>query len=127
MSYFSQPKVERLTLPSNPEYWVDIKMKLTYGESKKFIQASTDGSLDAEVAADVFLQQVITEWNLDGEDGQVLPITPENLAMLDAKDAFYIIEKAGGTVEAKKAPAKNSSKASGATTTEMTSPNDQKS
>lgn len=118
MGYFGQKTTEKLALPSNSTYWVEVKTKLQYGDAKKFVKASTDGELDQEVAADIFLEEAIVSWNLDDDNGNVLPINDDTIAQLDATDAFFIIQKAGGEIDPKKD--KSSPKVSGVSSTETT-------
>lgn len=97
--YFKKQELKKLTLPSNKDYWVEILTDLKYGDLKKFASSSDDGKIDFSAAADVFMLTVVKNWNLDDESGTVLPITPENLDLLEKDDALLIISEAGGLVE----------------------------
>lgn len=112
MGYFKEQQLKKLTLESDPNYWVEIITDLKYGDVKKFANVNQDGEVDFATSADLFLQSVIKSWNLDDAGGQVLPITPENIDMLDQKDAIAILNEAGGLVESedqkKTSPAQSS-------------------
>lgn len=119
MGYFKQQQLKKLTLPSNKNYWVEILTDLKYGDLKKFASTNADGQIDFGAAADVFMATVVKNWNLDDESGNVLPITPENLDLLEKDDALLIINEAGGLVESedqKKSSPSPSTQPSGATT-----------
>lgn len=99
MGYFKETTTKKLTLPSDEKYWVEIVTDLKYGDIKKFAAGSVDGEIDFSAAADTFLQTVIKDWNLDDDQGNILPITPENIDRLDKDDAILIVNEAGGLVE----------------------------
>lgn len=118
MGYFKTQELKKLTLPSNKDYWVEILTDLKYGDLKKFASSNPDGQIDFAASADIFLQTVVKNWNLDDDSGNVLPITPENLDLLEKDDALLIISEAGGLVEGdeeKKSSPSPSSQPSGAT------------
>lgn len=99
MGYFKEQQLKKLTLESDPKYWVEIVTNLKYGDVKKFANVAEDGEVDFATSADLFLQSVIKSWNLDDDTGTVLPITSENIDRLDQKDAIAILNEAGGLVE----------------------------
>lgn len=99
MGYFKAEQLKKLELKSNPAYWVEIIADLRYGELKKFASITKDGEVDFQTSADLFLQTVIKNWNLDDEEGTVLPITAENIDKLNKDDAVMILEQAGGLVD----------------------------
>jgi len=99
MSYFTEPEFKTLTLPSNKDYWVKVQADLRYGDMKKFMGFSQDGELDVAGSADLFLETVIKEWNLDDAEGVILPVTKENIDRLTKDDALLIIAETGGAVE----------------------------
>lgn len=98
MGYFKEQQLKKLTL-SDPAYWVEIITDLKYGDLKNFAKVSQAGEVDFATSADVFLETVIKNWNLDDDSGAVLPITPENINKLDQADAVRILNEAGGLVE----------------------------
>jgi hypothetical protein len=99
MAYFPESDLKTLTLPSNAEYWVKVQGELRFGDMKKFMNVSQNGELDVAGSADLFLETVIKEWNLDDSAGAVLTITKENIDHLTKEDALYIIDQTGGAVE----------------------------
>lgn len=110
MAYFTERKLKRINLPTNPEYWVDVVEEYKYGELKKFAEADKDGNIDFAMTADTFLLTAIKAWNLDDSAGSVLPITQENLDNLDKADAMAIIEAASAFAVEDDDSKKNSSK-----------------
>lgn len=99
MGYFTTQELKKLPLKSNPDYWVEILTDLKYGDIKKFASVGQEGEMDFAASADIFLQVVIKSWNLDDDQGNVLPITPENIDRLEKDDALLIVNEAGGLVE----------------------------
>jgi hypothetical protein len=95
--------IERIALVSHPDYWVEIVTSLERGAMKKaehaLMKASMDtdgnGSIDPDVAEyrDIMVRSSIVAWNLDGANGQALPITPENVDLLKGKDFDKIFER----------------------------------
>lgn len=90
MGYFSEQdnKPKRVTLVSDESYWVDVVGEMTWKQSKNFYSGDAAG----EAPADQILLSSITEWNLDDESGNVLPITQENIDRLKQVDVVKIIE-----------------------------------
>jgi len=41
------------------------------------------------------LSRLIKSWNLEDDKGQILPVTPENVGMLDVRDLKVIIDGSG--------------------------------
>lgn len=99
MGYFKETQLKKLSLKSNPDYWVEVITDLKYGDMKKFANISQEGQVDFATSADLFLETIIKSWNLDDDKGEVLPITPENINRLDQADAIMILNEAGGLVE----------------------------
>lgn len=99
MGYFQEQQLKKLTLKSNPDYWVEIITDLKYGDLKSFASVSQEGSVDFAASADVFLQTVIKAWNLDDDSGTILPVTPENINRISQSDALLILNEAGSLVE----------------------------
>jgi hypothetical protein len=88
MSYTSKPELTKITLPSDNNYWVAVTTDFTYGDIKGL---GTD--LQGSDASDRMLSLAIKEWNLDGDDGAVLEITPENINLLKKDDVLAIIQE----------------------------------
>lgn len=113
MGYFkNELKEVRLT---NKDYWVKIALGLTYGEFKQIASVNSEGEINELASADMFLKMGIKEWNLDDDEGNILPITEDNINRLDPADAMLLIEQMGGIVETeeqKKSSSKEHSPAS---------------
>lgn len=99
MGYFKETQLKKLKLKSNPDYWVEITTDLKYGDLKAFASVSQEGQVDFATSADLFLKTIIKNWNLDDGEGNVLPVTPENIDRLEQADALLILNEAGGLVE----------------------------
>lgn len=111
MPYLKSTAVEtdRLTLPSNGEYYVLMKKRAEYGDSlaaqSAMVKIETNGNGQAKVsepdsAASVrtLVSRLIVDWNLDDENGQKLPITPEMVDKLDPQDGNFLAEEANKRV-----------------------------
>jgi hypothetical protein len=92
-------QLKKLTLKSNPDYWVEVVTDLKYGDLKSFASMDKDGGVDFAASADVFLQTIIKNWNLDDDAGTVLPVTPENINRLSQADALLIMNEATALVD----------------------------
>jgi hypothetical protein len=98
MGYFKSSETKQIAL-KDPAYWVKIASELRYGDLKNFAGASATGEIDFVTSADKLLLAVIKEWNLDDEQGNILPITNENIDRLERDDAITIITEAGGLID----------------------------
>lgn len=108
MGYFQTTRTtKKVKLPSNPDFWVEIFTDIKWGESKHFMQIKDDGSIDMVASADQFLLHLIQQWNLTGEDDEVVPVTQENIDLLERDDALLLVKEAGGDAEAAEAGKKN--------------------
>lgn len=105
----SAAETDRLTLPSDGDYWVDMKKRAAYGDSlaaqSAMVKIETNGNGQAKVsepdsAASVrtLVARLIVDWNLDDEQGQKLPITPETIELLDSRDGNFLAEEANKRV-----------------------------
>jgi hypothetical protein len=119
MPYLKAAEVERLTLPSDPEYWVELKCTATYADRKaaqtamlemapvdvanltpdearlvtNVDQASGRGVLTrVQVAAydATLLLRLLVRWNLTDENGQELPITQDSINRLAGEDGEFL-------------------------------------
>jgi hypothetical protein len=118
MPYIKQAGTDRLTLPSAPDYYVLMKSKATYADKlasqKAMMQVSqvdlatldpakahlVEADMESgrgvltEIEIDAFfktlLERLIVSWNIDGEDGEVLPITQETIGQLDPDDGDFL-------------------------------------
>jgi hypothetical protein len=97
MGYFTDPKIERIILPSDKNYWVDVATDFRYGDVKQF--ASSDGeTMDFTAQADKFLLMAIKSWNLDDGEGNILEINAENIDKIKQGDITEIINAANASV-----------------------------
>lgn len=110
MSYFAKQPVERVVLPSDKEVWVDVYKKFTWKQEKAIGVAVAAGVLHA----DAVLLNVIADWNLTDESGEVAPVDAEHIDMLAREDAIAIINAVNGVavVDEDKETKKSSSNAS---------------
>lgn len=84
-------QIKKIVLPTYPEddpAWVTVQ---TGGlTTRDVIHVSDD---DTEVQASIAaVTERIKEWNLEGEDGAVLPITIENVGKLQIEDFAVLAE-----------------------------------
>lgn len=86
MSYTTKPQLQRVLLPSDTQYWVDVTTDFTYGDIK-----GIGIDLQGSEVSDRMLSMAIKEWNLDNDDGMILDITPENIDLLKRDDVLAII------------------------------------
>ncbi len=109
MGYLRAQEVDQLFLPSSPgnEFWVKMKKKVAYGDSRaaqsalmKFSQGQNGnaGSVvtDMEVGRYIgtLTVQLIVEWNLTDEQDRPLPISVESLDLLPDEDGEFLAQEA---------------------------------
>lgn len=92
---------KEITLPVSG---AKVKVGLSYGDSLAITRAMTSGmklgggreaEIDGSVLAEqttVMLTRGIKEWDFTDEEGNVLPISMENIEMLDSEDGKAIDE-----------------------------------
>lgn len=113
MAYFQQTRpTQRVILPSNKNFWVDIYKKFSWKEEKAIGLARMDGT----VPADALLNAMIIDWNLEDENG-IASIDKDHIDGMDRDDALAILGAINGimvasedTTETKKASPKKSPK-----------------
>lgn len=84
---YGKPKEIKIVLPSDKKYWVKVRAGIPYGELKNFGQFGGDGGW---LPTEQKLLMSIVAWNLDDDDGKVLPITAENVDLLQESDVIAI-------------------------------------
>jgi hypothetical protein len=87
---------DRVNLVTNPDYWVDLRKCLSRAQLAKAEDLLTQAVIDMEgngsVRPDVsgnrtaMVLYSIAAWNIDGEDGAVLPITEATVGLLAGPD-----------------------------------------
>ena len=89
---------EIVTLQLAEDFWIKVKQQLTFGEKKairkQLIRYGPEGPIvldDAEEATTALMAESITEWNIEDEDGNVLPVTKEAVNALVDEDARLIV------------------------------------
>lgn len=116
MPYFSEPKTVRVELPSSknfPEgerYYVVMRDRL---EVKDVDEIDVEGGkfTGSRTKFAPVISSLITEWNLDDESGEVIPVTPENVARLDLPDFMELTSVAFRTKKISESDEKKSSPA----------------
>lgn len=111
--------VVRVALPTNSDYWVEHYKDMNWAERKELRGAALQVSKpDVDVislGSDKALIILMAVWNITGEDGEILPITPENLDVLDARDVDAILVSMGPVISPEDEPEDQAKKkASGA-------------
>lgn len=114
-----QNATDRLRMPSDSGYWVDMKRHAEYGDqltaqaAMMKIEANGNGQAivsDPDTAASVrmLIANLVVDWNLDDENGQKLPITPQIIDKLDPRDGDFLATEAnkrvGGRPDEKQIP-----------------------
>lgn len=94
MSYSTVNKV-KVPLPSNPDYWVEIKTSLEYGELKDFAEYGGENGL---LKPGHKLKLIITDWNLDDDNGK-LEINEDNIERLKEQDLVAVVDAYNSTQE----------------------------
>lgn len=108
MPYLKAQASDRLTLPSDPEFWVEMKRRPAYADTLA-AQQSVIGEIDlAQVASGnghapgfmftpematytrTLLLRLITAWNLTDMEDRPLEITRENLEQLEYQDGEFL-------------------------------------
>jgi hypothetical protein len=117
---------DRLVLPSDPEAWVDMKRRASYGDKaaaqdsmmkishvdasklngKRREQAMIDQQSGRAMVTDfetmaymmTLLQRLIVAWNYTDELGHALPINRANLELLDGEDGEFLQTEARGRI-----------------------------
>ncbi len=99
MGYSKRLAPTRVTLPSDANYWVEVAADMKWGQVKQFVTVAEDGKVNMVAASDAYMHAVIRAWNLDDDAGVILPITQENIDLLEKDDALAIIAGAGDIAE----------------------------
>lgn len=116
--------VDRLPLPSDPEAWVEMKRRASYGDKtaaqeamvnvsirqagqprangkrrNQMVVMSEDGrellnEFETQAYMLTLLQRLITAWNFTDERGETLAINRTNLELLDAEDGDFLEREA---------------------------------
>lgn len=122
MPYIRKERTDRLSLPSDANYWVELKDRASYGDKmaaqKAMLQISqvdlamvppekahmVEADIESgrgvltEIEIDAFfktlLYRLIVAWNLDAEDGQIVPITPQAIEHLESEDGEFLMTAA---------------------------------
>jgi hypothetical protein len=81
---------KEITLPGYAESKVVIFHSLLAGDSDLIVELQRDLKPSKII---LILPKLIKEWNFTDENGAVLPITPENVNLLDDKDLKFMIEQ----------------------------------
>lgn len=104
-------ETKKITLVTDPTAWVEIYVKQTYGDSMKIQKAMLGDGMDLgdgdkksrpKIKGDISaymmatLECMMVNWNFTDEAGIVLPITKENIALLDNEDGSKIFLEVNG-------------------------------
>ncbi len=115
----TQRETKKIILPNDKEAWVKVYVSQNYGDTKAIQKAALSkmklaqgGSSDAEkekameksknsIEADlstlisVTLNRMILAWNFTDENKNDLPVTAENIDLLESVDAMFIFGEIG--------------------------------
>lgn len=112
------PNCQRLTLPSNPTYWADMRDRPKYGAKLKaqaammrvsnvdaarlngrrreqaVIDQASGRAILTEFETDAYftalIANLVVAWHVCGEDGRPLPLTPEGVEELETEDGEFL-------------------------------------
>lgn len=87
---YAKEKITKVVLPSDSNYWVKVKT-LRYGDLKKYVQYGGD---EGFLTTGEKLRLAIVEWNLDDDNGTILPVTEENIDLLQDFDVEAVADAA---------------------------------
>jgi len=132
MSYLKATATERLQLPSDPDYWVEMKLKASHGDAshaqramaqvtsvdlmavdpRKAAQVVPDEDKERGVLTEIdiaayshaLLERLIVDWNLTDLDERKLPITAASMELLDQEDGEYLSKEARKRLKRRKGP-----------------------
>jgi len=90
-------KVEVIELPSFPGSKVEIYDQLIFGNIVQLDELGEDATDMERIIKAASL--LIKSWNLTDKDGNVLPITVENIRKLPIKDANILMKKVTEAIE----------------------------
>jgi hypothetical protein len=90
-SHFVSSKPVRISLPDDPEQWVDIKATLSVGDRNALYTSMAhieDGKSEIQVGRylSALLETAIVDWHLLDEDGKAVPFDPALIASFDPDD-----------------------------------------
>lgn len=103
---FVKNQLVRVSLVSDPAYWIDIEKQITWATMKKLSEVDEQGKSSYQV--DAMLLTLIKAWNLDDEKGDILPITSESIDLLPREDIEKLVQQIGGKLEDSKSEKKDS-------------------
>jgi hypothetical protein len=110
MGYFKNERtIERVYL-ADKKYWVEVHTDVTWKEGKNFITPDENGNPSIKANVSDYLAALIVDWNLDDENGNKVPITPESIDKLNSPDAAKLVMAAGNGTGKKASEKKSSSK-----------------
>lgn len=113
MPYVKTIPSVKVSLVSDPAYWVLWRPVLRYGQIKEVtVAASSQGqrgemTVDSGAVADGVILAHIEDWNLTDERDQKLPITPASLALLEDRDVDHLTDLLQKTVDQEEKERKN--------------------
>lgn len=107
MPYVKTIKSEKITLPSDPHYFIMWRPKARYGEMKqatsKAVTVDTRGNGEADFNPTAYTEYAvlahIESWNLDDAEGKPLPLEAESLNMLEEDDMNLLLSKLSASNE----------------------------
>lgn len=100
MGYYKERKVKRVHLLSDKKYWIDLyDDELEYGDLIAMGATVQDGEVNMMASAGALLAALAKEWNLDDEDGNIVPINKDNINRLKRADAIHLVDSLSAGVE----------------------------
>ena len=90
-------------LPHEERAWVDVRSRLLVGDVERITQGKTDEA-NAITGSIRLLSGMVRDWNYTDAEGQKLPVTEENLRLLETQD----LQAIGEHLEKQRRPAEAS-------------------
>lgn len=85
------------------EYWAELR-PISKGEAEEYQGTVADES-DRQDAGEAMLVRMIVRWNLDAEDGSILPISRETVRDLSLPDYGALVAAIGAIINPLAEPA----------------------
>lgn len=87
-------KTTKITLPAPEGAECEVYVDLIFGDAVEIMDLESDTLRGLKA-----VEFLVKSWNLEGEDGKVLPVTAENIKLLPVASAQILAEYSQGLIE----------------------------
>jgi hypothetical protein len=102
LPYIKPTESDEVRLPSDATYFVRLKRRATYGDQlaaqSAMVKVDSANPVATNMEWGAYIRALtvalILEWNVDDENGVVLPISAESLSRLSAEDGQFLSTEA---------------------------------